>query len=182
MQLVIHYIIISSYNKLIFNYKKISPQGGGFINIINTKDSIIDVINLTNMNNNSYYTYESDILDSAVMNNVKLLFAVVSNSIIIDNISYITYDCMPSSNDKMKSLTANVYPNPTKNITHIEDLPYDNYTLTVLDLSGRTLTVKEFSGTNTEYDFSEFIEGFYIINIKNKDLTTSVNKKLQVIK
>ncbi len=63
------------------------------------------------------------------------------------------------------SLSVNVYPNIVENKVNFELSKFGTYHLTIIDLHGRTLKQKKFTGESTEVQLENLPSGIYLYNI-----------------
>jgi len=81
-----------------------------------------------------------------------------------------------SSNDLMNEWT--VYPNPSNGVFNISGIAGSNYTVDIVDLSGRTLKTQKLT---TQVDLSDLQSGMYIMRIIDQNGTIST-KSISLIK
>jgi PKD repeat protein/N-acetyl-anhydromuramyl-L-alanine amidase AmpD len=78
-----------------------------------------------------------------------------------------------SENEKTQ---VNIYPNPATNVVNIQfKNEIDKGTITIYDARGRKVLTNQINQANSTIDVSEFVKGYYIIEIKNNSLIVHSN-------
>ena len=87
-------------------------------------------------------------------------------------------------NDPSLENYINIYPNPTssKFFIEIENIQYDSYTITIFDITGKSIYSEKITYKGLlkkEFDLSEYAKGVYSINFTFKNNTISKKIILQ---
>ena len=114
--------------------------------------------------------WRKDTVDLSAFQNSQVQIKIVSvngwgNNIYIDNI-YVGYDTgtYVPDNEMMK---INIYPNPVSDYLMIEYPEKSNYTISVLDITGKNIKTILANTSTCRLDMSEFEKGVYFIKIDN---------------
>ncbi len=90
--------------------------------------------------------------------------------------------------DQEISWSVKAYPNPVKEMLHVRftlEKPQD-FTVMLLDITGKKLLVKEYSGVQPsevkEISFGDYAPGVYFLSIISKDKTVRRIYKIQKVK
>ncbi len=72
----------------------------------------------------------------------------------------------------VKTVIANLYPNPAKNLVYLQIPDYDftTYQLEIFDINGHKISETTISGPQTTINISGFPDGIYFIRTKQNEI------------
>jgi len=147
------------------NYTTVAPTGNNISTVLT--DASKDVDGDAIVNDIAYKVFVLSIADgtNANLNNLSTESNEVTLTTTSEGISEI-------------DIVSNIYPNPVADILNIELQDVGNYTVKIMDLSGKIIFDKMFEGNSTSINVSQLESANYILVISNKE--TTVSKKIIV--
>lgn len=82
--------------------------------------------------------------------------------------------------DEIKSLDFSIYPNPTKDKLTVEFNAVGNYSIHIIDITGRTIVANKSIASGSTINLDKFKSGNYFVVISDENLNVLQTKKLSI--
>ncbi len=83
-----------------------------------------------------------------------------------------------SSKEVNKAISVNVFPNPTKDVLNIDLDDVQNAQMTMTDINGRVLLIKQITEKTSKINIAHLTKGYY--NVQIQTAGKSVSKKIVI--
>jgi hypothetical protein len=100
-------------------------------------------------------------------------FQVIASAGFTQRMDQITVSSSVSTPSIQTKQSINVYPNPAKDIFHIELKDKGEYLIDISSINGQFMHSEKLQGTSHQIDLSSFQKGVYFITIRSKDFVTT---------